>query len=80
MRAIAERGLQTDDALTDYDIKNYNFVGKVLANKKNPLRLIYAKGEYITLNFDEAEFYRVPKGYRRRFKDITKVESYIRQV
>lgn len=80
VRAIAERGLQANDALTDYDIKNYNFVGKVLANKKNPLRLIYAKGEYITLHFDEAEFYRVPKGYRRRFKDITKVESYIRQV
>ena len=48
----------------------------MLANKNNPLKLIYAKGEYIDVAFEDISFYRVPKNYRRRFREISKTEAF----
>ena len=78
VRGILQNGALDESALTQYDVKNYKFVGKVLANKKNPLRLIYAKGDYISADFENAKYYRVPKNYKRNFKEMTKTEIYIK--
>lgn len=78
VRALAESGELTGASLTEYDVKNYVFVGKVLASKNNPLKLIYAKGEYIGVDFDETDYYHVPKDYKRRFKNIANAEAYCR--
>lgn len=78
IRTLAIGGELEGAAITEYEIKNYKFVGKVLASKKNPLRLIYAKGEYISVDFGEVEYYAVPKQYRRRFREIAKSEAYFR--
>ncbi len=76
VRALAADGGLNGTYLTEYEIKNYKFVGKVLANKNNPLKLIYAKGEYIDIAFEDISFYRVPKNYRRRFREISKTEAF----
>ncbi len=76
VRALALMGDFKDVALTEYEVNNYVFVGKVLKNAKNPLRLIYTKGEYVTVDFENTDYYRVPKKYRSRFKQLAKTEVY----
>ncbi len=78
-------------ALSDFDISNYGFVGKLYAVKtkevskdgqtvvkesRNPLRFLYGKGEYVAVDFDELNFYRVPKHYKKRFRTIVKQDEY----
>ncbi len=41
VRRLAKDGNLEGSAILDYDIKNYAFVAKVLANGKNPLRYLY---------------------------------------
>ena len=78
VRSLAIGGQIEGTYLTQYEIKNYQFVGKVLSGKNNPLKLIYAKGEYIAVDFEEISFYRVPKDYKRRFREISKTEAFSR--
>lgn len=78
VRALALNNILAGAPLTEFDVKNYLFVGKVLSGKNNPLKIIYAKGEYEAVDFENADYYRVPKAYRRRFKDIAKSEAYCR--
>lgn len=78
VRGLALSGELKGAALTEYDVKNYLFVGKVLANAKNPLKLIYAKGEFVKVDFDELDYYHVPKHYRRRFKELKNSEAFSR--
>lgn len=64
-------------SLTSFDISNYKFVCKVIANPKNPLKVLYGKNEnFSPIDLDSEEFYRVPKGYKRRFAAIMRVEVY----
>ena len=50
-----------------------------MANEKNPLRLFYGyKKQYIEINFDELDYYHVPKDYKKIFKN-SKNEEYILQ-
>lgn len=80
--------------LTEFDVKNYIFVGKVLANEKNPLRIFYLprkkknkdvasedtaieqEQEYVAIDFENVEYYHVPKHYQRRFRVMKKTEVY----
>ncbi|MCM1394311.1 MAG: prolipoprotein diacylglyceryl transferase [[Eubacterium] siraeum] len=78
VRSLALAGELDGAALTEYDVKNYLFVEKVVKNPKNPLKLIYGKEEYIALDFASLEYYRVPKHYRRRFKELKKSEAFSR--
>lgn len=94
LRQKAESGALEGLALTDYDVKNYLFVGKLYEKKQktvnnggvetvketqNVLRYLYGKKQYVPINFDELDFYHVPKGYKKRFKLITKQEEFARQ-
>lgn len=76
VRALVQSGTLKGAALTEYEVKNYEFAGKVISNKKNPLRIIYAKGEYVKADFENTEYYHVPKQYKRRFKEIAKSDIY----
>ena len=76
VRALALTDGFKDVPLTEYEVKNYVFVGKVLANVKNPLRLIYQKGEYVKVNFEEKDYYHVPKDYRKKFKQLANTEVF----
>ena len=76
VRALAQTDGFKDVPLTEYEVKNYVFVGKVLANAKNPLRLIYQKGEYVKVNFEEKDYYHVPKDYRKKFKQLANTEVF----
>lgn len=79
VREIIVRGELEGSALTAFDIKNYAFVGKTLASAKNPLKLLYGKKEYISVDFDAANYYAVPKKFRSRLRDIIKGEEYSAQ-
>lgn len=73
--ALAKAEALEGCALTQFDVKNYAFVGKVLANAKNPLRILYGKNaEYIDVDFDKIDYYKVPKHYKARFRQIMKEE------
>jgi len=95
LRALSLSGELEGAAISDFDKKNYAFVGKVLANSKNPLRLIYAKfnkesadgakgkyyvrdvkGAFVDIDFEKLDYYRVPKNYRRRFRELKKTDSF----
>ncbi|MDE6060217.1 MAG: prolipoprotein diacylglyceryl transferase, partial [Clostridia bacterium] len=78
VRSIAQAGISKDTALTEFDIKNYKFVGKLYAIKKNPLKYLYGKEEFLTVDFDGAEFYHVPKHYKNRFRQFKKTEAFSR--
>lgn len=78
VRKVAETKDFKTAYFTEFDVKNYIFVGKVLNNAKNPLRILYGKDEYIPIDFDAEPFYRVPKGYLKRFNAIKKSEEYVR--
>lgn len=78
VRALAKSGKLADSYLTQYEVKNYIFVGKVLNSAKNPLRLLYGKAEYIPIDFEDEDFYRVPKWYRSRFKELEKTDVFVR--
>ncbi len=62
--------------LTQFDIKNYIFIGKVLASGKNPLKILYRKGEYSAVDFEALDYYHVPTHYRSRMKRIRKTCAY----
>lgn len=76
VRSLAEQGISGEDALTQWDIKNYQFVGKLYASNKNPLKYLYGKEEYISVDFEGTQFYHVPKGYRGRFRQLSKTDEY----
>ncbi len=79
IRALKEANELEGAMLTEYDVKNYVCIGGIMKNENNPLRLFYgAKKEYLDVNFDELDYYHVPKGYRRIFKNA-KNEEYILQ-
>jgi len=75
------RALYADNALggaplTQYDVRNYSFVGKLYAGKNNPLKYLYGRDGYIDIDFENADYYRVPKGYKSRFRQIMKTEEF----
>ncbi len=94
MRKLAVDGKLDGAPLTEFDVKNYVFVGKVLANAKNPLRIFYVsrkkkskevameeggvvqEQEYVAIDFENTEYYHVPKHYKRIFKNMMKNEAY----
>ncbi len=97
VRDKAERGALAGEALTEYDVKNYLFVGKLYAKKQrvvkskqgdgaaggsavkevqNPLRYLYGKKDYIPVDFENLDYYHVPKEYKKTFKQFMKQEEY----
>ena len=78
VRSFAQGGINKDTALTEFDVKNYKFVGKLYAGKKNPLKFLYGKEEYLAVDFEGAEYYHVPKHYKNRFRQFKKTEAFSR--
>lgn len=82
--------------LTQFDVKNYIFAGKVLSSAKNPIRVLYvrrlnskkeqtgqsdASGDnnaFIAVDFENTDYYKVPKHYKRRFSQLKKQANYSR--
>lgn len=73
--------------LTQFDVKNYAFVGKVLTNVKNPIRVLYVgvskkktdgadDKTFLPVDFEKCDYYHVPKGYKRIFKKLQKSAEY----
>lgn len=77
VRALAKEGALDGASLTEFDLKNYAFIGKLYA-KNNPLKALYGKDEYIAVDFGSAEFYHVPKHYKRRFNELKKTDELFR--
>lgn len=94
LRVLVQGGI-SGVALTEGEVKNYLFVGKLFARVSNKtdkasdkilafiagvvLKLCYVRkdeSDYIAVNFDEIEYYHVPKDYKRRFKAFEKNEAY----
>lgn len=75
VRELQENGTLSGAQLTEYEVKNYQRIGKIMANEKNPLRIFYGvKKEYLAVNFDETDYYHVPKNYKKIFKDAKQLE------
>lgn len=94
VRKVAPSGAN-GAVLTDYEVKNYKFVGKLFekasCDKQNAsdkingffatllLKIGYirkSEPDYIPVDFDGAEYYHVPKDYKRRFKAMIKNDVY----
>lgn len=54
--------------LTPYDVKNYKFVCKTLANEKNPLRALYRVKDFMPVDIDAEIFLEAPPKERKRKK------------
>ena len=77
IRALKETNELSGAQLTEFDVKNYVRIGKIIKNKKNPLRIFYgAKKQYIDIDFEALDYYHVPKDYRKIFKNA-KNEEYV---
>lgn len=77
IRALKEANELCGAQLTEYDVKNYKRIGKIMANEKNPLRIFYGvKNEYLDVNFEELDYYHVPKDYKKILKNA-KNEEYV---
>ena len=79
IRALKEANELNGAQLTVYDVKNYERIGKIMKNDKNPLRIFYGmKKPYLDVNFDELDYYHVPKDYKKIFKDAKQLEYGLR--
>ena len=94
VRALAVKDSLAGSALTEFDVKNYMFVGKLYAVKtrevknadggvsqketRNVLRYLYGRAEYVPVDFDALSYYHVPKQYKKRFRTIVKEEEFSR--
>ena len=75
IRSLQESGNLTGAQLTVYDVANYKRLEKIIKNEKNPLRLLYSpKQPYLDVDFDELDYYHVPKDYKKIFKDAKNLE------
>lgn len=97
VRKVAQNG--ADGAvLTEYEVNNYKFVGKLFAKAANQsekasdkisrffaeslLKIGYIRKDepdYIAIDFDNAEYYHVPKDYKQRFNAMKKQDVYSAQ-
>ena len=94
VRGVAQNGAE-GAVLTDYEVKNYKFVGKLFASAANQgekaadkisaffatllLKIGYVRKsepDYIAIDFDNTEYYHVPKDYKRRFNAMKKQDVY----
>lgn len=90
VRALAIDGKAEGQAFTEFEIKNYKFVGKLYAIKekplngvqgeykqtRDPLRFLYGKAEYVPVDFENLQYYHVPKHYITRFRALKKRDTY----
>ncbi|MBQ9276676.1 MAG: hypothetical protein IJ226_03685, partial [Clostridia bacterium] len=75
IRALKEANELAGAQLTVYDVKNYERIGKIMANEKNPLRIFYGtKKEYLAVDFTSLDYYHVPKDYKKIFKDAKQLD------
>ncbi len=54
-QAVEENVLYVTE-VSEYDVKNYKFVSKILANKVNPLRLLYPTKNFVFKDIDKMEY------------------------
>ncbi len=94
VRKSAQNGI--DGAiLTEYEVKNYKFVGKLFEaaatnSRKSSdkakkffaellLKIGYVRKsepDYISIDFENSDYYHVPKDYKRRFNAMKKQDVY----
>jgi len=68
-------------ALSQSDIKAYAFVGKVLSNPKNPLKVLFGKNaKYEEIDFEKEGCHIAPKTYKKDFRNMKKNLEYQREV
>ena len=94
VRKSAQKGIN-GAILTEYEVKNYKFVGKLFEDvatdsqkssdkaKKFFAELLLKIGyvrksepDYIPVDFENADYYHVPKDYKRRFNAMKKQDVY----
>lgn len=94
VRKSAQKGMN-GAILTEYEVKNYKFVGKLFEDvatdsqkssdkaKKFFAELLLKIGyvrksepDYIPVDFQSADYYHVPKDYKRRFNAMKKQDVY----
>jgi len=94
VRKSAQKGIN-GAILTEYEVKNYKFVGKLFEDvakdsqkssdkaKKFFAELLLKIGyvrksepDYIPVDFQSADYYHVPKDYKRRFNAMKKHDVY----
>ena len=94
VRKSAQKGIN-GAILTQYEVKNYKFVGKLFEDvatdsqkssdkaKKFFAELLLKIGyvrksepDYIPVDFENADYYHVPKDYKRRFNAMKKQDVY----
>lgn len=94
VRKSAQKGIN-GAILTEYEVKNYKFVGKLFEDvatdgqkssdkaKKFFAELLLKIGyvrksepDYIPVDFQSADYYHVPKDYKRRFNAMKKQDVY----
>lgn len=94
VRKSAQKGIN-GAILTEYEVKNYKFVGKLFEDvatdsqkssdkaKKFFAELLLKIGyvrknepDYILVDFENSDYYHVPKDYKRRFNAMKKQDVY----
>lgn len=76
VRPYAAEGRIEEGAFTAYEVRNYRFAGKVLSNPRNPLRLLYGRERFAEADFDDLDYYHVPKNYKSRFKLLKNTDEF----
>ncbi len=94
VRKLCQDGKLEGALLTEYEVKNYAFAGRIVANDKNTLRVLYTglpkisrkkgesvenaqeKHEFISIDFENVNYYHVSKDYKRNFKKLVKSAEY----